>query len=68
MHGVTHNAFRDALIIIAAIRGGARTLFSEDLTAGQVIEGVQIKNPFQKYETYGLQAAMVHPHLANTDG
>ncbi len=39
-------SFWDSLIIQAAIRGGADVLFTEDLSDGQVIEGIAIKNPF----------------------
>jgi predicted nucleic acid-binding protein len=39
-------SFWDALIIDAAVRGGAATLLSEDLQHGQVIHGVSIRNPF----------------------
>jgi predicted nucleic acid-binding protein len=38
--------FWDALIIAVASRSGARRVLSEDLTAGQVIAGVAIENPF----------------------
>ncbi len=38
--------FWDALIVAAAMRAGATTLLSEDLTAGRVISGVRIRNPF----------------------
>ncbi len=41
-------AFWDALIIHAAIQGGAAVLFSEDLSDSQVIRGVTIKNPFRQ--------------------
>lgn len=37
----------DALICSAAARSGAAVLFSEDLSDGQVIEGVRISNPFR---------------------
>lgn len=40
-------SFWDSLIIEAAIRGGAGALISEDLTHGQMINGVTIENPFQ---------------------
>jgi predicted nucleic acid-binding protein len=40
-------SFWDSLIIEAAIRGGAEALISEDLTHGQMINGVTIENPFQ---------------------
>jgi predicted nucleic acid-binding protein len=38
--------FWDALIVVAAVKGGASLLLSEDLNAGQVIGGVVIENPF----------------------
>ena len=38
-------SFWDALIIAAAAKSGARTLLSEDLNNGQVIEGLKIVNP-----------------------
>jgi len=36
----------DALIIAAAAEAGCRTLYSEDLAAGQTIKGVRIVDPF----------------------
>jgi predicted nucleic acid-binding protein len=39
-------SFWDALIIEAAITGGADVLFTEDLQHGQVIEQLKIQNPF----------------------
>ena len=39
-------SFWDSLIIEAAISGGAALLFSEDLSDGQIIKGLTIKNPF----------------------
>ncbi len=39
-------SFWDALIVEAAIQGGASVLYSEDLQDGQVIENLEIKNPF----------------------
>jgi predicted nucleic acid-binding protein len=38
-------SYWDALIIHAAASGGASVLYSEDLKAGQIIEGVTIINP-----------------------
>jgi predicted nucleic acid-binding protein len=38
-------SFWDALIVAAAVKSGAKTLLSEDLNAGQVIEVVKIMNP-----------------------
>ena len=44
----THRlSFWDALIVSAAVSGGCQSLLSEDLNAGQVIEGVTVKNPFR---------------------
>jgi predicted nucleic acid-binding protein len=39
-------SFWDALIIRAASESGCATLLSEDLNPGQLIEGVQVENPF----------------------
>jgi predicted nucleic acid-binding protein len=36
----------DGLIIASALDAGCRTLYTEDLQHGQVIEGVRIVNPF----------------------
>ena len=41
-------SFWDALIIEAAIAGGAERLLTEDLQHGQSIDGLQIENPFLK--------------------
>jgi predicted nucleic acid-binding protein len=41
-------SFWDALIVEAALTGGAAHLYSEDLQDGRVIEGLQIVNPFQE--------------------
>jgi predicted nucleic acid-binding protein len=40
-------SFWDSLIIASAIAGGARTILSEDLADGQIIQSVTIKNPFR---------------------
>lgn len=40
-------SFWDSMIIEAAIKGGAVILLSEDLQDGQVISGVNIRNPFK---------------------
>jgi predicted nucleic acid-binding protein len=40
-------SFWDALIVRSAIEGGADALYTEDLQAGQVIEGIEIVNPFR---------------------
>jgi predicted nucleic acid-binding protein len=39
-------SFWDALIVASAARSGADRILSEDLNHGQVIEGIQIENPF----------------------
>jgi predicted nucleic acid-binding protein len=39
-------SFWDALIIEAALAGGANHLLSEDFQHGQMIEGLRIENPF----------------------
>jgi len=39
-------AIYDSMIIAAALRAGCRTLYTEDFTDGQVIEGLTIRNPF----------------------
>jgi predicted nucleic acid-binding protein len=36
----------DSLVIAAALEARCTTLFSEDLHAGQVIDGLTIRNPF----------------------
>jgi len=39
-------SFWDALIVTAAVKGGASRILSEDLNPGQVIAGIPIENPF----------------------
>jgi predicted nucleic acid-binding protein len=39
-------SFWDSMVIAAAISGGAAVLLTEDLSDGQKIGGVEIKNPF----------------------
>lgn len=39
-------SFWDALIVTAAIKGGATRILSEDFSPGQRISGVLIENPF----------------------
>ena len=36
----------DALIVAAAVRAGCAILYTEDLQQGQIIEKLQIRNPF----------------------
>ncbi len=40
-------SFWDSLIIASAIAGGVKTILSEDLTDGQIIQGITIENPFK---------------------
>jgi predicted nucleic acid-binding protein len=40
-------SFWDALVIVAAARGGATRLYTEDLQHGRAILGVEIVNPFR---------------------
>jgi predicted nucleic acid-binding protein len=39
-------SFWDSMIVQAAVRGGAEVLLSEDLSDGQTLHGVRIRNPF----------------------
>lgn len=39
-------SFWDALIVTAAIKGGASRILSEDLNPGQIIAGIPVENPF----------------------
>lgn len=40
-------AFWDALIVAAALEGGATKVLTEDLNPDQIIEGLTIENPFR---------------------
>jgi predicted nucleic acid-binding protein len=40
-------SFWDSMIIVAAIKGGASIVLSEDISDKQEIEGVVVKNPFK---------------------
>jgi predicted nucleic acid-binding protein len=40
--------FYDSLILAAAIQAGCRTLYTEDMQHGQVVETVRIVNPFHR--------------------
>jgi predicted nucleic acid-binding protein len=41
-------SFWDALIVEAALAGGAKRLYSEDLQDGRSISGLRIENPFAR--------------------
>ncbi len=46
-------SFWDSLIVQSAIQSQAHTLFSEDLSDGQIIKNVKIVNPFvQEWKNY----------------
>ena len=46
----THKiSFWDALIVSAAFSKNAATILTEDLNHGQVIEGIEINNPFREF-------------------
>ena len=38
--------FWDALVVACAVRSGCSLLLSEDLHDGQLIQGVQVRDPF----------------------
>ena len=39
-------SFWDALVVVAALRGGASVIYSEDFNHGQKFGSVQVLNPF----------------------
>lgn len=39
-------SFWDALVVVAAVEGGAARILSEDLNPGQTLDGVVVENPF----------------------
>ncbi len=45
-HAAGQFAFWDALIVEAALTAGCKTLYSEDMQHGQVVDGLRIENPF----------------------
>ena len=44
-------SFWDALIVVAARKGGASVIYSEDLNHGQMFGSVQVLNPFNEAES-----------------
>lgn len=46
LHQLRSISFWDALVIKAASVSGCSVLLSEDLTAGEVIDGIRVVNPF----------------------
>lgn len=47
LHIIHQISFWDAMVIKAAAKAGSRRIFTEDLTHGQTLDGVQIVNPFR---------------------
>ena len=48
IHQTRSMAFFDAIIVASAKTAGCSVLFSEDMNAGELIDGIQIINPFSK--------------------
>jgi predicted nucleic acid-binding protein len=48
IHKKHQSSFWDAMILQAAVNRGARLLYTEDMTHGQVVQGVRIVNPFKE--------------------
>lgn len=46
LHTQARISFWDAMIVVAAADTGCDVLWTEDLTDGQVLQGVRIQNPF----------------------
>ncbi len=46
LHERAHLNFWDAMVVRAAAESGCDVLWSEDLTDGQLLAGVRIRNPF----------------------
>jgi predicted nucleic acid-binding protein len=46
LHVQAKIGFWDAMIVVAAAESGCDVLWTEDLTDGQVLRGVRIRNPF----------------------
>ena len=67
LHQTRRLSFYDAMIVQAAIVAGCDTLFSEDMSAGEVINGVTIVNPFadlakkQSYAVHEPAATYTRP-------
>jgi predicted nucleic acid-binding protein len=46
LHARARIGFWDAMIVVAATESGCDALWTEDLTDGQILGGVRIRNPF----------------------
>lgn len=42
-------SYWDAALIVASQRGGAETLYTEDLNHGQLYDGVRVVDPFREH-------------------
>ena len=54
LHQTRSLSFYDALIVHAASVAGCDTLYSEDLNAGEIVDGVMIVNPFTTKIDYAV--------------
>ncbi len=54
LHQTRSLSFYDALIVHAASVSGCDTLYSEDLNAGEIVDGVTIVNPFTQKIDYAV--------------
>ena len=50
LHTQAKIGFWDAMIVLAAAESGCDVLWTEDLTDGQTLRGVRIRNPFADHE------------------
>jgi predicted nucleic acid-binding protein len=50
LHTQAKIAFWDAMIVVAAAESGCEVLWTEDLTDGQALRGVRIRNPFAGHD------------------
>jgi predicted nucleic acid-binding protein len=50
LHAQAQIGFWDAMIVLAAAESGCDVLWTEDLSDGQLLRGVRIRNPFSDHE------------------
>ena len=48
LHAEARIGFWDAMIVLAAAESGCNVLWTEDLSDGQLLRGVRIRNPFDR--------------------
>ena len=53
LHARANIAFWDAMIVVAAAESACDVLWTEDLSDGQVLQGVRIRNPFTHADEAG---------------